>query len=162
MYVYVDVAKDDLQLRLGQPFTVLSSSAAHPLHLLGDPVQEAWQGRERAVTKPRHAWPWPPQSPGRSSAVSGTWQSWIRPAPAPAPASGRRLAQCASWALASLLPPLFPCSSRRATQREHTGRRWGSEGGSIAESLQTIHAQSGLKTVSTIAEKSQLRPERDR
>ena len=89
LLTFVDVAKD-VQPRLDAPLhRVEQLHAAHPLHLLGDPVQEAWQGREREGSDEAQAClALAPQSPGLSSAVSGTWQPWTRPA-LPPPQGGK-------------------------------------------------------------------------
>ena len=86
---FVDVAKD-VQPRLDAPLhRVEQLHAAHPLHLLGDPVQKAWQGRERESSDGAQAGPAPaPQSRGHSSAVSETGQSWTHPA-LPQPQGGK-------------------------------------------------------------------------
>ena len=118
---FMDVA-EDMQPRLDAPLhRVEQLHAAHPLHLLGDPVQEAWQGRQQegndgapaaALQSQRHGGPGPslpgsprpalpqPQGGEPGSSLHCLGPCGLIPHPTPHPP----------------LPRLLPC---RAAQRAH-------------------------------------------
>ena len=135
--------------------TVLSSSTQPTRCIfLGTQSRKPGRGeRGRAVTGPRQARPWPRKA--QVAALQSQGHGSPGPTlPCPSLREGSLAPACTSWGLWPPPPPSSPAPPA-GPHREHTykspsvpgstGRRWGREDGSIAESLQTICAQSGLK-----------------
>lgn len=144
---FVDVA-EDMQPRLDAPLHgVEQLHAAHALHLLGDPVQEACAGETMGG---KHSGRWPRRGQAAASAASEARRSRTHEAspaagpPQPCPASA--VSGGPAWGRAAT-PTLWATQSAMLMRAQSGPSTWGG-GRPIAVSPQTTRAQMASRTAS--------------